>query len=94
MTSPALLVYGKPDCADYSRSKALLAALGVDHDFVNVLEDADAASSAAQLSGGVATPVIVFSDGSHVVEPSNEELAAKLGLAVPEGHTSDEVCAV
>ncbi|MDP3209702.1 MAG: glutaredoxin family protein [Rhodoglobus sp.] len=91
---PNLLVYGKPDCVDCERSRALLDALAVPYDFINIRSDESAATLAREISGGVLSPVIVFPDGSHVVEPSNEDLAAKLGQGVPEGHTSAEVCEV
>ena len=94
VSSPDLLVYGKPDCVDCERSRALLDALAVPYDFINIREDDAAATRAREISGGVLSPVIVFPDGSHVVEPSNEDLAAKLGLSVPEGHTSAEVCEI
>ncbi len=33
-------------------------------------------------SGGHSIPTIVFPDGSHLIEPSDDELARKLGLAL------------
>jgi hypothetical protein len=36
-----------------------------------------------RLNGGAATiPTIVFPDGSHVAEPTNEELATRAGFGV------------
>lgn len=78
-----LVVYGKPDCVDFLRSKALLDRLGVPFDWHDVVADPAEAAAATAISGGVATPVIVFPDGSCQVEPTDAELAGKLGLSAP-----------
>ncbi len=79
----ALVVYGAPWCPDCRRSKAFLTEQRVPHRWVDV--DADPASLAAmqQLQGGGRTiPTIVFPDGSVLIEPSNAELASRLGLTL------------
>jgi glutaredoxin len=76
-----LVVYGKPDCVDFLRSKALLDRLGVPFDWHDVIADPADAETAQAISGGASTPVIVFPDGSFQVEPTDAELAGKLGLS-------------
>lgn len=72
-------VYGKRDCADTIRSRALLDRLGVEYAFHDVAADAAARDRAAALGGGPSVPVIVTASGI-LVEPTDDELGAALGL--------------
>lgn len=76
-----ITLYGAGWCGDCRRSKALLDREGVDYDYVDVEASQQAAEAAVAISGRTSIPVIVFPDGSHVVEPSDAELRAKLQLA-------------
>ncbi|WP_375399623.1 glutaredoxin family protein [uncultured Amnibacterium sp.] len=80
-TSARITFYGAGWCGDCRRSKALLDGEGVDYDYVDVEASEQAADAAVAVSGRTNIPVIVFPDGSHVVEPSDAELRAKLQLA-------------
>ncbi|MCU1438867.1 MAG: NrdH-redoxin [Naasia sp.] len=71
-------IYGADWCGDCRRSKALLDGLGVDYDYVDTEAVEDAADRARAISGRTNIPVVVFPDGSHLVEPSDPELRAKL----------------
>lgn len=73
-----ITMYGADWCSDCRRSKALLDAEGVDYDYVDIEQSAEAANAAKAISGRTSIPVIVFTDGSFQVEPSNAELLAKL----------------
>ena len=73
-----ITMYGADWCSDCRRSKALLDAEGVDYDYVDIEHSAEAADAAKAISGRTSIPVIVFTDGSFQVEPSNAELLAKL----------------
>jgi len=73
-----ITMYGADWCSDCRRSKALLDAEGVDYDYVDIEQSAEAADAAKAISGRTSIPVIVFTDGSFQVEPSNAELLAKL----------------
>jgi len=77
-----LTVYGASWCPDVRRSRALLDGRGVAYDYVDVekSEDAGAAEAAVRaLQGGARRiPTIVWPDGSHLVEPDDAELAARL----------------
>ena len=76
-----ITMYGTGWCSDCKRAKQLLGEQRVHYDFVDV--DADPAGRAVVQSyndGKDVIPTIVFDDGSVLVEPSNAELAAKLGL--------------
>jgi thioredoxin reductase (NADPH) len=76
-----ITVYGAPWCPDCRRSKAFLTEQRVPYAWVDIDADAEARGLVERLQGGGRTiPTIVFPDGSHLLEPSNAELAAKLGL--------------
>ncbi|WP_374058556.1 glutaredoxin family protein [Naasia sp. SYSU D00948] len=78
-TAPSrITMYGADWCGDCRRSKRVLDALGVDYDYVDTVEIEDAADRARAISGRTNIPVIVFPDGSHLVEPSDPELREKL----------------
>lgn len=77
----AITLYGTGWCSDCKRSKQFLGEQRVHYDYVDV--DADPAGRAVvqgHNGGKDIIPTIVFDDGSVLVEPSNAELAAKLGL--------------
>lgn len=75
-------MYGAAWCGDCRRSKALLDRRGVDYDYVDLERVADGAARAQAISGRTNIPVIVFPDGSHLVEPTDAALGAKLDEAV------------
>jgi mycoredoxin len=73
-----ILMFGAQWCGDCRRSKALLDAKGIDYDYVDLEAVEDGADRAKAVSGMSKIPVIVFPDGSFLVEPSNPALEAKL----------------
>ncbi|GAA3731045.1 thioredoxin reductase (NADPH) [Spinactinospora alkalitolerans] len=76
-----IVVYGAPWCPDCVRSKRFLATHGVPYSWIDVDRDPAAETRVRELQGGARRiPDVVFPDGSHLVEPSDEELARKLGL--------------
>ena len=78
--SAEITMYGADWCRDCRRSKALLDAEGVDYRYVDVEVSKEAANEAFAVSGRPNIPVIVFPDGSHLVEPSDEALRTKLAV--------------
>ncbi len=74
-------VYGAPWCPDCRRSKQFLGEQRVAYDWIDIDADPEGLRFVEELQGGGRTiPTIVFADGSHLLEPSNDELAQKLGL--------------
>jgi thioredoxin reductase (NADPH) len=74
-------VYGTPWCPDCKRAKKFLGEQRVAYDWTDIEQDAEALRYVEQLqNGGRTIPTIVFPDGSHLLEPSNDQLARKLGL--------------
>ena len=81
MASDRITLYGANWCPDCRRAKQFLGEQRVHYDFVDVDGDEQAQAFVQQVNDGkTIIPTIVFPDGSHLVEPSNAELAAKLGL--------------
>ena len=79
-------LYGADWCGDCLRSKRLLTRLGVDFEYLEVDKDDALRDKAVAINGGAQSiPVIVFSDGSHLTEPSDpvlRETLESLGLLV------------
>lgn len=80
----AIVVYGAQWCPDCRRSKAYLDRNGVPYEYVDLETSPDDVERVLELNEGRhVIPTIVFADGSHVAEPSDAELAARLGLPTP-----------
>lgn len=73
-----LTVFGADWCRDCIRTKRQLDELGVAYEYIDLVQDPTRADEAKEISGRTNIPVVVFPDGSHQVEPTNEETAAKL----------------
>lgn len=71
--------YGADWCGDCRRSKRLLEELKVQYDLIDVEKDPSQIDKVIELNGGAKSiPVIVFSDGTHMTEPSDPDLRKKL----------------
>ena len=73
-----ITMFGADWCGDCRRAKTLLDTAKIDYDYIDLVEHEDEAKTAEAISGRKNIPVIVFPDGSFLVEPSNDELVAKL----------------
>lgn len=73
-----ITMFGAEWCGDCRRSKKLLDGLGIDYDYVDLMVVDDGADRAHAISGRTNIPVIVFPDETHVVEPSDAVVRAKL----------------
>ncbi|HCS60022.1 MAG TPA: NrdH-redoxin [Microbacterium sp.] len=81
MTSPAtdaLTLFGAEWCSDCRRTKKQLDDLGVEYTYIDLEAEPAAADVAKEISGRMNIPVLVYPDASHHVEPSNDDVAAKL----------------
>lgn len=82
MTDDQIVMYGTNWCGDCKRAKQFFGEQRVPYDFVNIEDDPDGMAAVERINDGKhIIPTIVFGDGSLLVEPSNTDLAAKLGLA-------------
>jgi len=70
--------FGADWCGDCRRSKKLLDTLGVEYELLDVESSAENTERAREISGRTNIPVIRFSDGAFLVEPSDAILHAEL----------------
>ncbi len=76
-----ITVYGAYWCPDCRRSKKFLGEQMVHFKWVDIEQDEAGRAFVEKINHGKRViPTIVFEDGSFLVEPSNAELAKKLGL--------------
>ena len=79
MSKDQITMYSADWCGDCRRSKRLLDELGVEYTIIDVDADLSAADKVIEINGGTKSiPVIVFLDGTHLTEPSDIDLKAKL----------------
>ncbi len=79
--SETIAIYGAHWCPDCRRAKKFLADQRVAFEWHDMESEPDAGRIVQERNDGDNTiPTIVFPDGSHLSEPTNEELADKLGL--------------
>ncbi|MCL1593033.1 MAG: NrdH-redoxin [Actinomycetia bacterium] len=72
-------IYGTDWCGDCRSAKQYFADNSVEYTWVDVEANPDEIETVMRYNSGRRTiPVVVFDDGSHLTEPSNAELAAKL----------------
>ncbi|MBL1077435.1 glutaredoxin family protein [Nocardia sp. 2] len=75
-----IVLYGADWCGDCRRAKTWLRENKVAFTEVDVEHDEAARARAVELSGRKNIPVIVLPGGTVLVEPTNAELKAALGL--------------
>ncbi len=89
---PDIVVYGAMWCPDCRRAKQFLGEQRVHYHWVNIEHDSEAMAYVEEVNRGRRIiPTIVFPDGSILVEPSNSELAQKLGLTTTAKRTFYDV---
>ncbi len=75
-----IIVYGTTWCPDCTRAKRYFDQRGIPYQWIDVDRDAAAREYIIKLNGGMRrVPTILFPDGSILVEPTNVQLADKLG---------------
>lgn len=79
--NPKITVYGAYWCPDCRRAKQFLGEHQIPYNWIDIEEDAEGEAYVIEKNDGKRIiPTIIFEDDSFLVEPSNAELAAKLGL--------------
>ena len=87
MTNSAITVCGAPWCPDCRRSKQFLGEQRVAYEWTDIDHDDDAREYVSRINDGrQIIPTIVFEDGSFLAEPTDAELAAKLGISPKAEH--------
>jgi len=76
-----LRVIGASWCPDCKRAKTFLGQHRIEFQWVDMESDPTAQEEVERINGGKRIiPTIIFPDGSILTEPSNDELAEKLGI--------------
>jgi mycoredoxin len=79
--SEEIIVYGTKWCPDCTRAVRFLRSHDVPFRWVDINRDKEGLALVKEVNQGMrSVPTIVFKDGSTLVEPADEDLAAKLGL--------------
>jgi len=75
------VVYGAEWCPDARRSRKFLDDHNLEYEWINIDETPHGKEYVKKVNQGkVVIPTIRFADGSILVEPSNEQLAKKMGV--------------
>lgn len=75
------IMYSTSWCGDCRRSKQFLDSRNIPYEEINIDENEEGRKKTMDLNHGKAKiPTIIFDDGTILVEPSNKELAEKLGI--------------
>jgi thioredoxin reductase (NADPH) len=81
MSHTEIIMYGTAWCSDCRRTKKFFGEQRVHYEFVDIDGDADGLAIVERANNGKhIIPVLLFGDGTSLIEPTNAELAAKLGL--------------
>lgn len=80
-TGETIIVYGATWCPDCTRAKQFFGEHRIQYRWVDIEQDSEAMTYVEEVNHGIRSiPTIVFPDGAILVEPSNAQLAEKLGL--------------
>jgi thioredoxin reductase (NADPH) len=89
MSEGSIKVYGAPWCPHCRRVKKFLSAHRVRYETVDIDEHPDAIEDLRRIQGGGQTiPMVIYGDGSHAVDPSDQELAGRIGLTLEAESTA------
>ena len=81
MAEQKIQVFGAPWCPDCRQSKQFLNEQHVGFDWIDIDQDEKGRAYVQRVNGGKQIiPTIIFPDGSILVEPTNAELADKVGI--------------
>jgi thioredoxin reductase (NADPH) len=81
LTPEVITLYGTGWCPDCKRSKQFFGEQRVPYTYVDIDSDHESMTFVEKINNGFRSiPTIVFPDGGVLVEPSNAQLAGKLGM--------------
>jgi mycoredoxin len=79
-----IIMYSTTWCGDCRRAKRFFDEHGVAYENIDIEGDTAAAQEVLRINGGMRrVPTILFPDGTVLVEPSNQELAAAVSAPKP-----------
>jgi mycoredoxin len=75
MSEQSIIVYATDWCSDCRRAKRFLDQHNIPYQWVNIDHDKDAEQLVIKTNHGMrSVPTIIFSDGTVLVEPSDQQL--------------------
>jgi mycoredoxin len=78
-----IILYGTTWCGGSRRCRLLLDRFGIPYQWVDIDQDDSAGKLVARLNRGHrSVPTLVWPDGSQLTEPTEAELAKKLGVSL------------
>jgi glutaredoxin len=81
MSRDQIVMYGADWCGDCHRSKQFFNNHQITFDWIDIDSDPHSEDLVRSINKGtVIIPTIFFTDGTYLVEPTNAELAGKLGI--------------
>jgi mycoredoxin len=81
-TASKIIMYGTVWCYATKRARNVLDENHIPYDYIDIDYDAEARAYVEKVNNGFrSVPTIVFPDGSMLVEPTNDALKRKLGVA-------------
>jgi len=90
-----IVVYSTTWCSDCKRAKKFFGEHRIPYTNIDIEQNPEAMALVEKLNDGKRiVPTIIFPDGSMLVEPSNAQLAAKLGLRTQAKHKFYDVIIV
>jgi glutaredoxin-like protein len=85
MQTSKIRIYGANWCGDCRRAKLFMNDYGIEYEWIDTDQSKDAEDIVRTLNHGKRIiPTIIFPDGSILVEPSNIQLATKLGIKLAD----------
>ena len=75
-----LVIYGANWCPDAKRVRKFLDDHAIRYEWIDIDEIEGARDLVIKMNGKFVIPTLLFPDGTKMVEPSNEELSAKVGV--------------
>ncbi|MBN17906.1 MAG: NrdH-redoxin [Chloroflexi bacterium] len=81
MKDSNIKIYGTDWCSDCIRAKSFLDENQIQYDWFNIELDDNLLNYVLKVNNGKRiVPTIVFNDGSILLEPTNKQLAEKIGF--------------
>ncbi len=81
-SQPKIIMYGTTWCYDTRRARTIFDQNNIPYEWIDIDQDPEARKRVEEINHGFrSVPTILFPDGSILVEPSNQALKHKLGLA-------------
>ncbi|MBN2548490.1 MAG: NrdH-redoxin [Anaerolineales bacterium] len=77
-----IIIYGTDWCSDCIRARSFFNKHRILYTWVNIDRDLKAEQFVLQVNNSIrSVPTIIFNDGTILVEPSNTQLANRLGIS-------------